>query len=116
MEGVVQQGDKVGSEIGYPTANIEMSKYLRPAYGTYAVRGRLPDGRMLDGVANLGIRPMFDPPTARLEPYFFAFSENLYGQMVAVHFIAYLRPEDKFEHKIGRASSRDRVETNGKNT
>src|SRR3546814_15384520 len=51
IEGLVQHGDKVGSEIGYPTANIDMSKYLRPAYGIYAVRGRLPDGRLLDGVA-----------------------------------------------------------------
>src|SRR3546814_231813 len=97
IEGVVQHGDKVGSEIGYPTANIDMSKYLRPAYGIYAVRGRLPDGRLLDGVANLGIRPMFDPPKELLEPYFFDFSENLYGQMVEVQFIAFLRPEAKFE-------------------
>src|SRR3546814_21152950 len=74
-----------------------MSKYLRPAYGIYAVRGRLPDGRLLDGVANLGIRPMFDPPKELLEPYFFDFSENLYGQMVEVQFIAFLRPEAKFE-------------------
>ncbi|MBK5265428.1 MAG: bifunctional riboflavin kinase/FAD synthetase [Alphaproteobacteria bacterium] len=97
IEGIVQHGDKVGSEIGYPTANIDMSKYLRPAYGIYAVRGRLPDGRVLDGVANLGIRPMFQPPKELLEPYFFDFSENLYGQRVEVQFIAFLRPEAKFD-------------------
>src|SRR3546814_16216615 len=45
IEGVVQHGDKVGSEIGYPTANIDTSTYLRPAYGIYAVRGRFPDGQ-----------------------------------------------------------------------
>lgn len=97
VEGVVQHGDKVGSDIGYPTANIDMGKYLRPAYGVYAVRGRLPDGRVLDGVANLGIRPMFQPPKELLEPYFFDFSESLYGQMVEIAFIAYLRPEAKFD-------------------
>lgn len=96
VEGLVQHGDKVGSDIGYPTANIDMGKYLRPAYGIYAVRGRLPEGRVLNGVANLGIRPMFQPPKELLEPYFFDFSENLYGQMVEIEFIAYLRPEATF--------------------
>ena len=39
-----------------------------------------PDGRVLDGVANLGTRPMFDPPKELLEPYFFDFDGDLYGQ------------------------------------
>lgn len=97
VEGVVQHGDKIGSDIGYPTANIGMGNYLRPAYGIYAVRGRLPDGRVLDGVANLGIRPMFQPPKELLEPYFFDFSENLYGQVVEIEFVAFLRPEAVFD-------------------
>ncbi|MFX4790202.1 riboflavin kinase, partial [Acinetobacter baumannii] len=62
IQGVVSHGDKVGRTIGYPTANIDMGQYLRPAYGIYAVRGRLANGRVLDGAANLGIRPTFDPP------------------------------------------------------
>lgn len=97
VEGEVQHGDKVGRDIGYPTANIDMGKYLRPAYGVYAVRGRLPDGRVLDGVANLGIRPMFQPPKEILEPYFFDFAENLYGQTIEVEFIHFLRPEAEFD-------------------
>ena len=59
IEGVVQHGDKVGRTIGYPTANIDMGSYLRPRYGIYAVRGRLADGRVVNGAANLGIRPQF---------------------------------------------------------
>ena len=97
VEGMVQHGDKVGSDIGYPTANIDMGKYLRPAYGIYAIRGCLPGGRIVDGVANLGIRPMFEPPKELLEPYFFDFSEDLYGQTVEIEFIQYLRPEAKFD-------------------
>ena len=97
VAGVVQHGDKVGRTIGYPTANLDMGTYLRPAYGIYAVRGRLPDGRMLDGAANLGIRPTFDPPKELLEPYFFDFNEDLYGQTIEVELIDYLRPEAKFE-------------------
>ena len=97
VEGVVQHGDKNGRLLGFPTANIDMAHYLRPRYGIYAVRGRLPDGRVLDGAANLGIRPSFDPPKELLEPHFFDFSEDLYGQTIEVEFHAFLRGEAKFD-------------------
>lgn len=98
IEGVVQHGDKLGRTIGYPTANIDMGKYLRPAYGIYAVTGRLGDGRVLNGAANLGIRPTFDPPKELLEPYFFDFAGDLYGQTIEVALVEYLRPEAKFDN------------------
>ena len=63
VQGVVIHGDKRGRELGWPTANVELGPYQRPAYGIYAVRVRLEDGSEHDGVANLGVRPMFDPPT-----------------------------------------------------
>lgn len=97
IEGMVQHGDKLGRTIGYPTANLDMGKYLRPAYGIYAVRGRLDDGRVLAGAANLGIRPQFEPPKELLEPYFFDFSGDLYGQRLEVELIEFLRPEAKFD-------------------
>ena len=97
IQGVVQHGDKVGRTIGYPTANVDMGKYLRPAYGIYAVTGRLEAGRVLKGAANLGIRPSFDPPKELLEPFFFDFAEDLYGQTIEVALIDYLRPEAKFD-------------------
>ena len=97
IEGIVQHGDKVGRTIGYPTANLDMGKYLRPAYGIYAVRGRLDDGTILDGAANLGIRPSFDPPKELLEPYFFDFAGDLYGRALEVELIDYIRPEAKFD-------------------
>jgi riboflavin kinase/FMN adenylyltransferase len=97
VEGVVQHGDKNGRLLGYPTANIDMGHYLRPRYGIYAVKGRLPDGRVLNGAANLGIRPSFDPPKELLEPYFFDFSEDLYGQQIEVELHAFIRPEAKFD-------------------
>ena len=80
-----------------PTANLGLGNYLRPRFGVYAVRGRLPDGRMLDGVANLGIRPMFDPPKELLEPYFFDFDGDLYGQTIEVELISFIRDEAAFE-------------------
>lgn len=97
IAGIVEHGDKRGRAIGYPTANLGLGDYQRPAYGIYAVRGRLGDGRVLGGVANLGIRPMFDPPRELLEPYFFDFSEELYGQRIEVDLISFIRPEARFE-------------------
>lgn len=97
VEGVVMHGDKVGRELGFPTANVDMGPYLRPAYGVYAIRGRLADGRVVDGAANLGIRPQFEPPKELLEPYFFDFSGDLYGQLVEVQLIERIRGEAKFD-------------------
>jgi riboflavin kinase / FMN adenylyltransferase len=97
VKGVVQHGDKNGRLLGFPTANIDMGNYLRPRYGIYAVKGRLPDGRVLNGAANLGIRPSFDPPKELLEPHFFDFAEDLYGQTIAVEFHAFIRGEAKFD-------------------
>jgi riboflavin kinase/FMN adenylyltransferase len=97
IEGVVQHGDKLGRTIGYPTANLLLGDYLRPLYGIYACRGRLADGRVLDGVANMGIRPICNPPKELLEPFFFDFEGDLYGQQIAVELIERLRPEAWFE-------------------
>lgn len=98
IEGVVEHGAKLGRQLGYPTANVAMGGYLRPAYGIYAVTGRLPDGRVLKGAANLGVRPTIEgAPVELLEPYFFDFSGDLYGQTIEVALIEYLRGEEKFE-------------------
>jgi len=97
IEGEVQHGDKLGRSIGYPTANIPFDRYQRPAFGIYAVRGHLPDGRIVGGAANLGIRPTFDPPKELFEPHFFDFSGDLYGQTIEVDLVHYIRPEAKFD-------------------
>jgi riboflavin kinase / FMN adenylyltransferase len=108
IEGVIQHGAKLGRTIGYPTANLEMGSYLRPRYGIYAVRVRLPDGRVVDGAANLGIRPSFDPPKELLEAYLFDFDETLYDQMIAVELITFLRPEAKFDTLEGLTAQMDK--------
>ncbi len=97
IQGTVQHGDKLGRTIGFPTANIALDRYLRPKYGIYAVRGLLPDGRVLNGAANIGIRPTFDPPKELLEVYFFDFAESLYDICIEIELIAYIRPEAKFD-------------------
>jgi riboflavin kinase/FMN adenylyltransferase len=96
IEGVVEHGDKRGRTLGYPTANLSLGNYLRPRFGIYAVRGRLPGGEVLNGAASLGIRPTFDPPKELLEPYFFDFAGDLYGRTIEVELVSFLRPEEKF--------------------
>ena len=96
VRGPVQHGAKLGRQIGYPTANLELGSYLRPAYGIYAVTVRLPNGAVLPGAANLGIRPTFDPPVELLETYLFDYAGDLYGQEIEVALHHYLRPEAKF--------------------
>ena len=98
IRGIVEHGDKRGRTIGYPTANLAIDSYLRPKYGIYAVTGRLlATGEVLHGAANIGIRPQFDPPKELLEPYFFDFSGDLYGQEIEVAFHHFLRGEAKFD-------------------
>ena len=94
----VIHGDKRGRTIGFPTANMDMGHYLRPRYGIYAVTGRVvATGQELKGAANLGVRPSFDPPREVLEPYFFDFSGDLYGQEIEVALHHFLRPEARFD-------------------
>jgi riboflavin kinase/FMN adenylyltransferase len=97
IRGTVQHGDKLGRTIGFPTANLPLDHYLRPRYGIYAVKGRLPDGNIYNGAANLGVRPSFDPPKELLEPYFFGWSGDLYGAEVEVELHHFLRPEAKYD-------------------
>jgi riboflavin kinase/FMN adenylyltransferase len=97
IEGIVQRGDRRGRELGYPTANIELGDYQRPKYGIYAVRVIIDDGSEYPGVASLGVRPTFDPPTELLEAHLFGFDGDLYGRKIEVALHAFIREEKKFE-------------------
>jgi riboflavin kinase/FMN adenylyltransferase len=97
IQGEVVHGDKRGRTIGVPTANVRLGDYMRPAYGVYATRTRLPDGRVIDGVANLGVRPMFEIAEPLLEVWLFDFAENLYGQTIETELVAHLRGELNFD-------------------
>lgn len=101
VEGIVEHGDKRGRTIGFPTANMKLTDCLKPAFGIYAVRVKIvEDDRVVathDGVANFGIRPMFETPVPLLETYLFDFEGDLYGKHLAIDVIAYLRPEAKLD-------------------
>ncbi len=109
VRGTVIHGDKRGRELGYPTANIDMESYIRPRFGIYAVRGKvLSTGQELKGAANLGVRPQFDPPKELLEPHFFDFDGDLYGEVIDVSFHHFLRPEAKFDDLDALVAQMDR--------
>ncbi|MDB5493026.1 MAG: ribF [Phenylobacterium sp.] len=97
IEGVVVRGRQLGRKLGYPTANVLLGDYVAPKYGVYATRTRLPDGRKLPGVANIGVNPTVDGVTAPLlEVWLFDFDEDIYDQVIETDLITFLRPEAKF--------------------
>ncbi|HWT52271.1 MAG TPA: bifunctional riboflavin kinase/FAD synthetase [Caulobacter sp.] len=97
IEGVVRRGQQLGRQLGFPTANVEVEDYVVPKLGVYATRTRLPDGREVPGVANLGNNPTTGEVETRLETWLFDFDEDLYGQVIETDLIAFLRPELKFD-------------------
>jgi riboflavin kinase/FMN adenylyltransferase len=97
IEGVVAHGDQRGRLLGFPTLNVELGDYVRPAFGVYATRTRLPDGREIAGVSNLGKRPTVGGTVERLETHLFDFEGDLYGQTVETALAAFIRPERKFD-------------------
>jgi riboflavin kinase/FMN adenylyltransferase len=99
IDGRVERGDQRGRTIGFPTANIFLEDYLRPAAGVYAVRAGLDEGGATvwrDAVANFGRRPTFGGSDLRLEVHLFDYDGDLYGRHLRVALIDFLRPEQKF--------------------
>ncbi len=100
IEGRVEHGDARGRTIGFPTANIHLGEYQRPATGVYAVRAGIDAGgatRWMDGVANFGRRPTFDKTDELLEVHLLDVDEDLYGRHLRVALIDHIRPERRFD-------------------
>ena len=99
LTGTVVGGEHVGTELGFPTANLQPTdgEKLVPAAGVYAVRVRVgvaQTGRL--GMMNIGSRPTFSGDHQTLETHIFDFHDNLYGQPLTVQFVERLRSEQKF--------------------
>jgi riboflavin kinase/FMN adenylyltransferase len=97
IEGVVEQGRGMGKPLGFPTANLPLGDYIRPKLGIYAARTRLPDGRVIPGVAYIGPGAAVEAKDPRLEVWMFDFDEDLYGQLVEVELPAFIRPDRTFD-------------------
>lgn len=97
ISGHVIHGDKVGRQLGYPTANIHMLHERPPLFGIYAVKLRGLGARDLPGVASLGVRPtMKQDARPLLEVHLFDFDQHIYGRHVRVLFLHKIRDEAKF--------------------
>lgn len=96
ISGRVVYGQQLGRKLGVPTANVHLRRYRSPLQGVFAVTARV-DGKTLQGVANIGVRPTVNgDKKLLLEVHLFDFSQKIYGQMIEVIFHKKLRSEKKF--------------------
>jgi riboflavin kinase/FMN adenylyltransferase len=97
IEGEVELGDQRGRTIGFPTANVALGEHLRPRFGVYAVRALVDrENEWRPAVANLGRRPTFGKLRENFEVHLFDFAGDLYGKVMRVALVDFIRPEMKF--------------------
>jgi riboflavin kinase/FMN adenylyltransferase len=98
ISGRIVSGDRLGRELGFPTANVQMKHNRPPLTGIFAVELIREDGKRLQGVASLGVRPTVKARGAApvLEVYIFDFKEEIYGEPVRVDFLHKFRDEAKY--------------------
>jgi riboflavin kinase/FMN adenylyltransferase len=96
VEGTVERGAQRGRELGFPTANLALDPDCGLKHGIYAVRTYLAGARH-DSVASFGRRPQFDNGPPLLEVLLFDFDADLYGRSLDVEFVAFIRPERRFD-------------------
>lgn len=102
MNGIVVSGQKIGRELGFPTANLDLNSpnKLIPKKGVYAVDVTLPTGELFQGMMNIGSRPTVSMERKlQLEVHLFDFEGDLYGQELRVRFHTFIREEVAFENK-----------------
>ena len=97
ISGRVQHGEKIGRGIGFPTANLALKRLHSPLLGVFAVRVRRLDGRIQDGVANIGTKPTIGEFQPNLEVHVFDLNETFYGERIQVEFVAKIRGEQRFD-------------------
>jgi riboflavin kinase/FMN adenylyltransferase len=97
MSGRVTRGQRVGRQLGYPTANVGIQRRQSAVMGIFAVRVTGPGWGPMNAVANVGTRPTFGGVKPLLEVHIFDFNNDIYGEYIHVDFIARLRSEEKFD-------------------
>ena len=94
-KGIVQEGDKLGRQLGYPTANLGVAPLKILPMGIFAVQAQNLHGQF-GGMAYVGYRPSLAGNTLRFEVHLFGFSGDLYGEELSVEFLSKLRQDLKF--------------------
>ncbi len=97
LSGKVIHGQKLGKRINFPTANILISESYKliPKIGVYAVESII-EGKKMFGMMNIGKNPTIEGKGDSVEVHFFDFQGDLYGKVITLHLIDYIREEQKF--------------------
>lgn len=96
VSGQVRRGDRRGKRIGFPTANLAVwEQQLLPANGVYATHALLGEERFA-AATNVGVRPTVDGAALSVEAHILDFDRDIYGQALALEFVARVRDERKF--------------------
>ncbi len=96
LSGRVIQGRQLGRELGFATANIAVDRQQMLFSGVFAVKVTVASGEIVNGVANLGVRPTVQGETLLLENHLFDFTDDLYQQRIQVEFCHKIRDEQHF--------------------
>ena len=97
MSGRVAHGEKLGRELGFPTANIHLHRHASPLQGIFVVEVFGLDKEPIQGVASVGTRPTVNETKALLEVFLLDFNKDIYGRHIQVSFLKKLRDEEKFD-------------------
>jgi riboflavin kinase/FMN adenylyltransferase len=97
IDGRVVEGERRGRTLGFPTANLETPNETLPQGGVYAARCRVPSGRWVPAVVNIGRRPTFGGGAVSVEAHLIDFDADLYGADLRTEFAERLREERRFE-------------------
>ena len=92
--GRVIYGQQLGSTLGFPTANIDLSKTNNPLRGVFCVKVSLPDAtKTIFGIANIGFKPTIGGQKLNLEVHLLDFDKDIYKSYIKIEFLSYLRKE-----------------------
>jgi riboflavin kinase/FMN adenylyltransferase len=98
LDGLVIHGDKLGSTIGFPTANLQIEEAYKliPGIGVYAVNVTV-DGKSYKGMMNIGYRPTVDGQNKKIEVHILGFNQKIYDKKICITFVRKIRDEKKFK-------------------
>ena len=95
--GKVIYGKQLGRVIGFPTANLRFESKVYPEFGVYGVKVHIEnDGKVYNGVMNIGRNPTVDVGVLSVETNIFNFNEDIYGKVILIEVLENIRPEKKF--------------------